>query len=348
MMKYNNVYIDSMGYDLPAEVMTTAEIEKKLEPVYKKLGLNMGQFEVMTGIKERRYWPIEHSMQEGASKAALKALKNSNISCQDIEMLNYCGVCRDNMEPSTACAISHNIGLPEDAQIYDISNACLGALNGIIQVANAIELGQIKAGLVVSCESARQIVESTLDKLNKSPDLSTFKKSMATFTGGSGAVAILLTSKKLSATGHKLLGGVVKNKSEHHGLCTWGPSGTGIPVNAQYIMETDAQKVLQHGVVLGKKTYDAMLSELDLGDCGLDKVICHQVGTAHRETILKSLNIDVEKDFSTFSYLANIGSVSLPITAAIASEEGFLKKNDTVGFFGIGSGLNCMMLGIRW
>jgi 3-oxoacyl-[acyl-carrier-protein] synthase III len=347
-MKYNNVYIDSLGYELPDEVMTTAEIEKKLEPVYKKLGLNMGQFEVMTGIKERRYWPIEHSMQEGASKAALKALKNSNISCQDIEMLNYCGVCRDNMEPSTACAIAHNIGLPEDAQIYYISNACLGALNGIIQVANAIELGQIQAGLVVSCESARQIVDSTIDKLSKSPDINIFKKSMATFTGGSGAVAILLTSKKLSSTGHKLLGGVVKNKSEHHGLCTWGPSGTGIPVDAKYIMETDAQKVLQHGVVLGKKTYDAMLSELDLNSNSLDKVICHQVGTAHRETILKSLDIPVKKDFSTFSYLANIGSVSLPITAAIASEEGFLKKNDIVGFFGIGSGLNCMMLGVRW
>jgi 3-oxoacyl-[acyl-carrier-protein] synthase-3 len=40
--------------------------------------------------------------------------------------------------------------------------------------------------------------------------------------------------------------------------------------------------------------------------------------------------------------------VSLPITAAIAKEREFLVKNDLVGFFGIGSGLNCLMLGVRW
>ena len=47
-------------------------------------------------------------------------------------------------------------------------------------------------------------------------------------------------------------------------------------------------------------------------------------------------------------FLGNIGTVSLPITAAIASERGFLKQGDWVGFLGIGSGLNCMMLGIHW
>ncbi len=347
-MKYSNVYIDSIGYELPSDVVTTASIEKRLEPVYEKIGLQMGMFEVLTGIKERRYWPVEHSMQEGASKAAEKALKESNISPDDIELVTYCGVCRDNMEPSTACAVANNIGVPATAQVYDISNACLGALNGIIQVANAIELGQIEAGLVVSCESARQIVDATVEKLLNTSDMNTFKKSMATFTGGSGAVAILLTSKRLSDKGHKLLGGVIKNKVEFHDLCTWGPSGTGIPVHAEYVMETDAQSVLTNGVILGKQTYDAFINELDIKDGQPDKVICHQVGAAHRKTILGSMNIPVEKDYITFPSLGNIGSVSLPITAAIASENGFLEKGDFVGFFGIGSGLNCMMLGLEW
>jgi acyl-CoA:acyl-CoA alkyltransferase len=43
-----------------------------------------------------------------------------------------------------------------------------------------------------------------------------------------------------------------------------------------------------------------------------------------------------------------VGTVSLPITAAIAHERGFLAPGDTVGFLGIGSGLNCLMLGIEW
>jgi len=40
--------------------------------------------------------------------------------------------------------------------------------------------------------------------------------------------------------------------------------------------------------------------------------------------------------------------VSLPLTAAIAEERGFFNEGDRVGFLGIGSGLNCMMLGIQW
>ena len=61
-----------------------------------------------------------------------------------------------------------------------------------------------------------------------------------------------------------------------------------------------------------------------------------------------ALAIPKEKDFTTFRYLGNIGTVSLPITAAIAAERDFLMPDDLVGFLGIGSGLNCLMLGIHW
>ena len=54
------------------------------------------------------------------------------------------------------------------------------------------------------------------------------------------------------------------------------------------------------------------------------------------------------KDFSTFPFLGNIGTVSLPLTAAVAEQRGFLSPGDRVGFLGIGSGLNCLMLGLQW
>ena len=40
--------------------------------------------------------------------------------------------------------------------------------------------------------------------------------------------------------------------------------------------------------------------------------------------------------------------MSLPLTAALAEERDFLIPGDRVGFMGIGSGLNCMMLGLKW
>ncbi len=72
------------------------------------------------------------------------------------------------------------------------------------------------------------------------------------------------------------------------------------------------------------------------------------MGATHQRTILESIGIPKGKDFTTFEYLGNIGTVSLPITAAIAEEREFLRRGDLVGLLGIGSGLNCLMLGVRW
>jgi 3-oxoacyl-[acyl-carrier-protein] synthase-3 len=113
-------------------------------------------------------------------------------------------------------------------------------------------------------------------------------------------------------------------------------------------METDSVGVLKNGVALGVKTFADFKHALNLPNEKPDKIICHQVGSAHQKTILDSLGISPEKDFTTFRYLGNIGTVSLPITAAIAHEREFIEAGDLVGFFGIGSGLNCLMLGIEW
>lgn len=307
----------------------------------------MGQLEAITGITERRFWDPGFKMSQGAVLAGEKAISASGIDKNDIGMLVYGGVCRDNLEPATACAVANGLGLNSDTVVFDVSNACLGVLNGMIEIADAIELGRIKAGLAVSCESARQIIDTTIDRLLAAKDMETFKKTIATLTGGSGAVAVLLTDKSISDTGHQLLGGVAKNATQHHMLCTWGPD-TGIPASGHQVMETDSVGVLNNGVQLGIETYEKFKHQLMPAPHQPDKIICHQVGSTHQRTILDAIGIPKEKDFTTFQYLGNIGTVSLPITAAIAHEREFLQANDNVGFLGIGSGLNCLMLGIKW
>ena len=346
-MKYENVFIDALGYELPPNVITSDDLEKRLEPVYQALRLNKGQLEAITGIRERRFWDRGFRMSTGAIMAGRKALAASAVKSEDIGMLIYGGVCRDHLEPATACAVADGLGIGPQTEIYDVSNACLGVLNGMIQLANAIELGQIHAGMVVSCESARQIVEQTIDRLLKTRDMAVFKKSLATLTGGSGAVAVVLSHRRLADRGHHLQGGVAFSNTRYHRLCIWGPD-TGIPATMPLVMETDSVGVLENGVVLGKQTY-RYFKQTIWNDTGPpDKIICHQVGSTHQRTILDALKIPVEKDFTTYRYLGNIGTVSLPITAAIAAERGFLQTDDRVGLFGIGSGLNCLLLGVRW
>lgn len=56
-MKFKNVVISSFAYHLPEQIITSEEIEDKLAPLYQRLKLPDGRIELMTGIKERRFWP---------------------------------------------------------------------------------------------------------------------------------------------------------------------------------------------------------------------------------------------------------------------------------------------------
>ena len=347
-MKYTRVYIESMGYELAPVVVTSVELETRLASVYETLHLTPGQLEAMTGIYERRWWRPGFRVADGAIAAARKALGACSAAPNDVGALIYAAVCRESFEPATACRVAHALGISPSAAVLDISNACLGVINGIMDVANRIELGQVRAGLVVASETAREINELTIAKLAVEPRIETFTKSLATLTGGSAAIAVLVTDGSFSKTGRrKVLGGVTETAVEHYDLCKWGIRPVEDNRFEQYAT-TDAAAVLKHGVALGVRTWDAFLEELGWTAGQVDKVICHQVGKNHEESILKALGIAAEKDFVTYPFLGNTGTVALPITAALAEEREFLQPGGRVGFLGIGSGLNCLMLGLEW
>jgi acyl-CoA:acyl-CoA alkyltransferase len=346
-MKWERVCVESIAYRLPDEQVSSASLEARLQPLYSSLGIASGQIEALTGIRYRRMWPSGPRMSTCATEAAREALASAGIDGRDLGAVVYAGVCRDNLEPATACAVADALGAGPDAFVFDLSNACLGILNGMVELANRIELGQIRAGIVVSAESSREIVDSTIARLNEHPTLAAFRTGLATLTGGSGAVAVVLTEKGFSGSERRLVGGAVKAAPAHHRICRWGPA-RGLLGETSNVMETEATEVLEHGIELAKATWRELLKETGWRQDDVDRVICHQVGEAHRREVLRALEIDVQRDFSTFTDLGNIGTVSLPMTAAKAHEEGFLSAGDRVGFLGIGSGLNCLMLAVQW
>ena len=337
-MRYAKPLLSGLGYELAPHVVGSAALEKRLEPVYEKLRLPLGQLEALTGIRERRWWDPGFKLSEGAARAGRKALEKAGAPASALGALVYAGVCRESSEPATACAVGAALGVGRGCAVYDVSNACLGVLSGIVDVANRIELGQIKAGLVVSCESAREINEAMIASMLENPSMDHFKLSIATLTGGSGAVGVLLTDGSFGGEGHRLLGGTAEAAVEHFDLCRW----------ERDFMRTDAAAVLKHGVELARGTWQGFLRKLEWTAADVDKTIGHQVGGPHRAAVLQAFGVPLDRDFATYEYLGNIGTVSLPLTAALADERGFLEKGERVGFLGIGSGLNCMMLGWEW
>ena len=110
-------------------------------------------------------------------------------------------------------------------------------------------------------------------------------------------------------------------------------------------MQTDSEQLLLAGVTLAQETWRDFTAEQG-GQ--FDRYICHQVGSAHRKKLYETLGLDLAKDFSTFETLGNTGSVALPSTLAAAVDAGAVRDGDRVGLLGIGSGLNCLMLGLEW
>ncbi|MFK7776612.1 MAG: 3-oxoacyl-ACP synthase III, partial [Gimesia sp.] len=55
-MRYEHVCIEAVSCILPPNIVTSDDIEAQLAPVYERLGLPAGRLELMTGIKERRFF----------------------------------------------------------------------------------------------------------------------------------------------------------------------------------------------------------------------------------------------------------------------------------------------------
>jgi len=355
-MKFSKIYIESLAVSLPDEILTSAEIERRLAPLYERLHLPEGRLELMTGIRERRLWPAGTRASDASARAGRAALAKSHIRADQIELYIHAAVCRDMLEPATAAFAHRKIGLSPNCQIFDLSNACLGFLNALTLAASMIEAGQIRAALITCGEDSRPLVEQTLRTLNAEPlTRNGIKPYFANLTIGSGAVGAVVCHESLVETegrgngpeetprAHRLIGGVARAATAHSELCQGETHGAD-----SLAMQTDSEALLIAGVTLAHETWGQFCTETGWDSATPARFICHQVGSIHRRKLYDTLGLDLAKDFSTFEFLGNTGSVALPATLALAVEEGAVRPGDKVALLGIGSGLNSLMLAVEW
>jgi 3-oxoacyl-[acyl-carrier-protein] synthase-3 len=345
-MHYRNVCLESFSYTLPNEIVTSSQIEAWLEPLYQRMRLPEGRLELMSGIAQRRMWAAGTLPSQKSAVTAEEAIRLAQVDKRQIGALVHGSVCRDQLEPATACRVHELLDLPKQCFLYDVSNACLGLLNGVVQVANMIELGQIRAGVVVGTESSRALLETTIARLNQDTQLTRndMKRAVASLTIGSGSAAMVLVHRELSRTGNRLVGGVARTYTDHCRLCQGGSDGQA----ERPLMWTDSEQLMREGIQAAVDTYEPFLDAVGWRPDQIDKTFCHQVGRSHRKLTLEALGLDPRADFATLEFLGNTGSVALPITAAMGIERGHLCPDDRVALLGIGSGINVLMLGIHW
>jgi len=345
MIQYSSVCLHTFGYALPPRILTSEEIEKQLAPVYERLKLPQGRLELMSGISQRRLWEKGTKPSQAAARAGRKVLDNGDIAPESIECLIFTAVSRDMMEPATASFVHELLGLSPSCLIFDISNACLGFLDGMVMLANMIELGQVGNGLVVSGETAEELIESTLRSLLADEKLSrkTIKPAFASLTIGSGSMALYMTRAGHAKEEIRLVHGAWRANTRYADLCHGGQAS-----RKGTLMETNSEELLLRGVETAETTWELFSSRPGWSAEHIDLFFCHQVGSAHAKLLFDTLQLESGKNYETLRNMGNVGSVSAPVTMAMAMESGAFRPGSRAALLGIGSGINCLMLGVEW
>ena len=345
-MRFEDVCIEAFGHVIPERVVRSADIETRLAPIYERLKLSSGRLELSSGIRERRFFAPGTRPSAVAADAGAIALEKSGIDRERIGCLIHAAVCRDFLEPATASIVHDRLELSERCSAFDLSNACLGFANAMAVAAAMIDRREIEAALVVAGEDGGPLVEATIRALVEDPRAgrAELKRAHASLTIGSGAAAVVLAHRSISRAKKRFCGGFSLADTKHHALCR----GDRADLFDGPLMETDSEALMQAGNELAARAWLGFQRELGWSASDVQRIVTHQVGSAHKKLLFATLALDAKLDFPTVETLGNTGSVSLPLSFSLALERGFIRDGDKVALLGIGSGLQCLMLGVQW
>src|SRR3954452_17190347 len=265
-----------------SRVVTSDELDERLAGTYGRVGRRPGLLERLAGLRERRWWADGVTFVDGAAMAGAKAISESGVDPSAIGLMINTSISRKYLEPSTAVAVHHALGLARSCQNFDVTNACLGFVNGMEIAAAMIDSGLVDHALIVNGEDSQPVQERTIDRLN-SPDtvsrdvLSQF----ATLTLGSGAAAMVLGRADSHPEGHRLVGSASRAGTEHHELC----------IGDNEVMRTDLKGLLDAGLELSLQMWAEAGEEFDWAQ-GMTRYVVHQVSKVHIQALCERLAID--------------------------------------------------------
>ena len=333
--RHSNTAVLAVSAVEAPRVVTSEQFDEQLEPTLRRLGLRAGLLQGLAGVHERRWFDEGTTFIDAAATAGAKALAEAGIEPGRVGLMINSSVSRSYLEPSSAVAIHHQLGLPSSCMNFDLANACLGFVNAMHVAATMIDAGHVEYALVVDGEDARYTQETTIERLvQESTTITDLFREFATLTLGSGAAAMVLGPADRHPGAHLLLGGIARSATEHHELCVGNLDS----------MSTDTKGLMDAGLDLAEAAW-AEAAHLH-GWHDIDCYVIHQVSSVHTRSMCARLGIDPERVPLTFPVLGNVGPASVPIT--LARQAPTLAPGARVLCMGIGSGLNTSFTELRW
>lgn len=301
-----------VGKATPEKVLTNHDLEQMVDT-------NDEWIRTRTGIEERRIADDQTNTSDLAYQAAVNALKDANITAEELDLIIVATVTPDRPFPSVSCILQERLGA-KNAAAMDLGAACAGFMYGVITAKQFIESNAYKYVLVVGAE-----------KLSKITDWND-RNTAVLFGDGAGAV-------------------VMGSVSDGRGILSFelGADGTGgkhlyqdefIIMNGREVFKFAVRQMADSSVNVIEK---AGLSKEDV-----DFLIPHQANIRIMEASRQRLDLPEDKMSRTIKKYGNTSSASIPIALAEEIESGKIKEDDVIVMVGFGGGLTWGAIAIRW
>lgn len=284
-----------------------------------------------TGIKERRISQDEED-SDLATKAAEKAIQNSQIEKDNIELILVATLSSEYSTPSIACIVQKNLNI-ENAICMDINAACSGFIYAL-QTADCY----MKAGIV---QNALIIGTETLSKLVDYSDRST----CILFGDGAGALVVQSESKKqfyckLGANGLKSNALVCNRKKLSNLLVKKEQPDEFIHMNGQEIYKFVLRIVPQ--------LIEDVVREAGLRLDEVKYYVLHQANQRMNQIVAEKLGVADEFFPSNLKNTGNTSAASVPILLDELNREHKLKSSDKLVCCAFGGGLTWGAALLEW
>ncbi|HPS56940.1 MAG TPA: 3-oxoacyl-[acyl-carrier-protein] synthase III C-terminal domain-containing protein [Spirochaetota bacterium] len=310
-----------------------------LAPLFKALSLNLDDMIRKTGVAQRCKSDDSVSvldMAEHAVKDLMSRTNTKDIAISEIDTIIYASVTRMMAEPSTAIMLQKRLGI-ESAISFDISNACLSFVDGLIVADSLISAGRSKLALVVSAEKGARVAEMSLDAMtNKEAGM----ECMAALTLGDGAAAALVAADDSAYKGAIALRAFTRaSRSQYAHCCTL--QSTNEP------MMTDSNAMFEGALLNYPPMLKTLIKELGWNIEDIEALVPHQASLKVIQTGLKSIGYPIEKTIITLDQFGNMASVSVPFTISRLLDQQKPATGSKIAVAAFGSGLSFSMLALE-
>lgn len=330
--------IVSIGVEQPSEKVTSRELMQEAR-VKENFGISDMYLERLTGIVERRRAGDGVQPSQLAAWAARQALERAGVAPEEVHFIVYTGTTRDHcIEPSTAHNVQRRLGA-KNAHAFDVSNACLGFMNGILAVDNFLASGA-RYGLVVTGEKGSMYAKHATERLKKTNDESLLDELLAGLTLGDVGAAVLLGRKQDPDRG--FVGFEFASDGDYAGLCWCGDS------RSFDVVHTDMPNLLKESTELGASVYKRLIGALKWSNDDLKWYIPHQIGKISFRIHTRVTGVPASKMPNSFRNFGNLITGNIPVCVDTIDAGSGLSDGDRIWLAGAGSGVCAGHAGLVW